>query len=174
MPPSEAYDRAALGARLDATFSFDVSSGRNYDELIEPLLAVGREEQEFALHWATVAARTHLEIAYLVVLLAPQALRILERRQAEAWVVAALDAFDQVGLRAAVMRLRDIEGYARGVSPAALSLDAMATRLQRFLQGLAGRPLRVEPDARLRILRRPGRLRCRGTGGPRSSVLHRL
>ena len=38
MPSSEPPDRAALGERLDAIFSFDVSSGRNYDELIEPLL----------------------------------------------------------------------------------------------------------------------------------------
>jgi nitric oxide reductase NorD protein len=146
VPSSEPFDQAALGARLDAIFSFDVSSGRNYDELIEPLLGAGRLEQEFALHWARVAARTHLEIAYLVVLLVPQALRRLSARQAEAWVVAALDAFDRVGLRAAVMRLRDIEGFARGVSPAAVSLDAITPRLLRFLQGLSGRSLRVEAD----------------------------
>ncbi len=147
MPSSEPLDRAALGERLDAVFSFDVSSGRNYDELIEPLLPVERATQEFALHWATVAARTHLEIAYLMVLLVPQALRLLSRQQAEAWVVAALDGFDRIGLRAAVLRLRDIEGFARGVSPAAVSLDAIAPRLQRFLQGLSGRPLRVTADS---------------------------
>jgi nitric oxide reductase NorD protein len=148
VPSSEPLDRAALGERLDAIFSFDVSSGRNYDELIEPLLPAERATQDFALHWATVAARTHLEIAYLVMLLAPQARRVLSRQQAEAWVVAALDGFDRVGLRAAVMRLRDIEGFARGVSPAAVSLDAITPRLLRFLQGLSGRPLRVEADAR--------------------------
>jgi nitric oxide reductase NorD protein len=147
VPSSERLDHAALGARLDAIFSFDVSSGRNYDELIEPLLVVERATQDFALHWATVAARTHLEIAYLVVLLVPQALRRLSPRQAEAWVVAALDGFDRIGLRAAVMRLRDIEGFARGVSPAAVSLDAITPRLQRFLQGLSGRSLRVEVDS---------------------------
>jgi nitric oxide reductase NorD protein len=146
VPSSERLDHAALGARLDAIFSFDVSSGRNYDELIEPLLDVERATQDFALHWATVAARTHLEIAYLVVLLVPPALRRLSPRQAEAWVVAALDGFDRIGLRAAVMRLRDIEGFARGVSPAAVSLDAITPRLQRFLQGLSGRSLRVEAD----------------------------
>ncbi|MBI5900595.1 MAG: nitric oxide reductase activation protein [Rhodocyclales bacterium] len=146
MPSSDPLARAALGARLDAIFSFDVSSGRNYDELIEPLLGAERATQEFALHWATVAAPTHLEIAYLVILLAPLALDRLGRRDAEAWAVAALDGFDRVGLRAAVMRLRDIEGFARGVSPAAVSLDAIAPRLQRFLQGLSGRGLRVEAD----------------------------
>ena len=148
MPSSEPLDHAVLGERLDAIFSFDVSSGRNYEELIQPLLAAGRTEQDFTLHWATVAARTHLEIAYLVVLLAPQALRTLSQAQAQAWVVAALDGFDHVGLRAAVMRLRDIEGFARGVSPSAVSLESITPRLRRFLQGLSGRPLRVEADAR--------------------------
>lgn len=146
MPSSERLDHAALGARLDAIFSFDVSSGRSYDELIEPLLGAARAEQEFALHWAKVAAPTHLEIAYLVVMLAPLALDRLSRRDAEAWVVAALDAFDRIGLRAAVMRLRDIEGFAQGISPATVSLDAITPRLQRFLQGLSGRSLRVEAD----------------------------
>jgi hypothetical protein len=42
VPSSEPLDRAALGERLDAIFSFDVSSGRNYDELIEPLLPAER------------------------------------------------------------------------------------------------------------------------------------
>ena len=147
MPSSEPLDHAALGARLDAIFSFDVSSGRSYDKLIEPLLGSERAAQDFALHWATVAAPTHLEIAYLVVLLAPLALDRLGRRDAEAWVVAALDAFDRSGLRAAVMRLRDIEGFARGVSPTAVSLESITPRLQRFLQGLSGRGLRVAAAA---------------------------
>jgi hypothetical protein len=148
VPSSERLDHAALGARLDAIFSFDVSSGRNYHELIEPLLDVERATQDFALHWATVAARTHLEIAYLVVLLVPPALRRLSPRQAEAWVVAALDGFDRIGLRAAVMRLRDIEGFARGVarSGECSTLHHVDARLQRFLQGLSGRSLRVEAD----------------------------
>lgn len=129
--------------RLDRIFSFDVSSGRSYEELIEALATLVPAEQDFALHWATVAARTHLEIAYLVILLLPQALRRLGKRQAEAWVVAALEAFDRSGLRAAVLRLRDVEGYARGALGHSLALESVEARLVRFLQGLSGRGLRV-------------------------------
>jgi nitric oxide reductase NorD protein len=132
-----------LGARLDGIFSFDVSSGRSYQELIDALAPLPRDEQEFALHWAQVAARTHLEIAYLAVLLVPQALRRLSRRQAEAWLVAALEGFDRSGLRTAVVRLRDIEGFARGARGEVLALQDVDARLGRFLQGLSGRGLRV-------------------------------
>jgi nitric oxide reductase NorD protein len=144
--PSSDPDRLngeELGERLDQIFSFDVSSGRSYEELTAAIIPLPRREQDFALHWATVAARTHLEIAYLVVLLAPQALRRLSLLQTEAWVVAALEAFDRSGLRAAVIRLRDIEGCARGALGHVVTLESIDARLMRFLQGLSGRSLRV-------------------------------
>ena len=84
MPYSE-VDRLtneALRQSLDGIFSFDVSSGRNYEELIEALASLSRSEQDFSLHWAMVAAQTHLEIAYLVVLLMPDALRSTRRQAA--------------------------------------------------------------------------------------------
>lgn len=145
MPSSEdaRLNGEELVERLDCIFSFDVSSGRSYEELTAAIALLPRGEQDFALHWATVAARTHLEIAYLVVLLAPQALRRLTVRQTEAWVVAALEGFDRTGLRAAVVRLRDIEGFARGALGHTVTLESIDARLARFLQGLSGRSLRV-------------------------------
>ena len=76
-------------------------------------------------------------------MLAPQALRRLSVRQTEAWVVAALEGFDRTGLRAAVVRLRDIEGFARGALGHTVTLESIDARLARFLQGLSGRSLRV-------------------------------
>jgi nitric oxide reductase NorD protein len=145
VPSSESVRPAGdeLRGQLDRIFSFDVSSGRSYEELIEALVTMAPAEQDFALHWATVAARTHLEIAYLAILLLPQVLRRLSTRQAEAWVVAALEAFDRTGLRAAVLRLRDVEGFARGILGQSVALESVEARLVRFLQGLSGRSLRV-------------------------------
>lgn len=136
-------NRDELLQRLDAIFCFDVSSGRSYDELNDALALLPRSRQDFALHWAMVAAQTHLEIGYLVVLLAPKALTQLSVPQAEAWVVAALDGFDRTGLRTAVLRLRDIDGFVRGTTSQAVSLESIEGRLARFLQGLSGRALRV-------------------------------
>ena len=85
MPYSEVdrLSNEALRQSLDGIFSFDVSSGRNYEELIEALASLSRSEQDFSLHWAMVAAQTHLEIAYLVVLLMPDALRRLGAKPAD-------------------------------------------------------------------------------------------
>ena len=135
-----------LRQRLDQLFCFDVSSGRNYEELIEALALLPRTQQDFSLHWAMVAAQTHLEIGYLLILQAPVALRSLSFKQAEAWVVAALDGFDRTGLRTAVLRLRDIEGFAKGQISHTVTLegvDGLEGRLVRFLQGLSGRSLQV-------------------------------
>lgn len=132
-----------LRQRLDQIFYFDVSSGRNYDDLIDVLTLLPRPKQDFALHWAAVAAQTHLEIGYLVILMTPEALRRLSFKQAEQWVIAALDAYDGSGVRPAVARLRDIEGFARGPGGQALSLESIEGRLARFLQGLSGRPLHL-------------------------------
>jgi len=134
-----------LRQRLDQIFYFDVSSGRNYDDLIDVLALLPRPKQDFALHWASVAAQTHLEIGYLVILLTPQALRHLSFKQAEQWVIAALDAYDGSGVRSAVERLRNIEGFTQGAAGQAMSLESIEGRLARFLQGLSGRPLRLAP-----------------------------
>jgi len=145
VPYSEAdrLSNEALRQSLDGIFNFDVSSGRNYEELIEALASLSRGEQDFSLHWAMVAAQTHLEIAYLAVLLMPEALRRLGTKPAEAWVVAALDGFDRIGLRNAVIRLRDIEGFARGAIGHVIALESLEGRLARFLRGLSGRSLQV-------------------------------
>jgi hypothetical protein len=58
-------------------------------------------------------------------------------------MVAALEAFDRTGLRAAVLCLRDIDGFARGALGQSLALESVEARLVRFLQGLSGRSLRV-------------------------------
>ena len=145
MPYSEGdrLSSEALRQSLDGIFNFDVSSGRSYEELIEALASLSRGEQDFSLHWAMVAVQTHLEIAYLVVLLMPEALRRLGAKPAEAWVVAALDGFDRIGLRNAVIRLRDIEGFARGALGHVIALESLEGRLARFLRGLSGRSLQV-------------------------------
>ncbi|MBL8487851.1 MAG: hypothetical protein JNK22_12245 [Rhodocyclaceae bacterium] len=136
---------AELRERVDRIFYFDVSSGRSYESLIDALALLPRAKQDFALHWAAVAAQTHLEIGYLVILQAAEALRRMAPAAAEGWVISALDAYDASGIRAAVARLRDIDGFlaASGEPGSRLSLAAVEGRLARFLQGLSGRPLRV-------------------------------
>lgn len=136
---------AELRERVDRIFYFDISSGRSYESLIDALALLPRRKQDFALHWGAVAAQTHLEIGYMVILQAAQALRRMEASVAEEWVIAALDAYDASGVRAAVACLRDMDGFLarQGETGSRLTLGAVEGRLGRFLQGLSGRPLRV-------------------------------
>lgn len=131
----------ALKARLDDIFYLDIVSGRSYERLIDGLALQARERQEFALRWGEAAARTDPELGYLVVQLAPQALRSMPAAQAERWVIAALDDYDGRGLRAAVTTLRNIDGFARPHT--ALAFDSIEARLARFVHGLSGRPLQL-------------------------------
>ncbi|HEX8964498.1 MAG TPA: hypothetical protein VF801_15965, partial [Rhodocyclaceae bacterium] len=146
MPSSDPETKLTLDelkARLDDIFYLDISTGRSYEPLMDALALLPRPKQDFALHWGKVAARSDLEIGYLAIELAPEALRRMAPADAERWVIAALDAYDHKGMRAAVAKLRDIAGAARPDD--ALRLQGIETRLAHFVRGLSGRPLSVAP-----------------------------
>jgi nitric oxide reductase NorD protein len=144
VPSSDAETKLTLDelkARLDDIFYLDISTGRSYERLIDALALLPRPKQEFALHCGKVAARTDIEIGYLTIELAPEALRAMTAADAERWVIAALDAHDHKGMRAAVEKLRDIAGSAR--PRPVLRLESVEARLGHFAHGLSGRPLAV-------------------------------
>ncbi len=130
-----------LEARLDELL-FASPSHRSIEHLSESLESLSRQQQNLVLHWAGVAAQTYAEIGYLVATLAPQALEQMDERTFGNWVLAGLDAFDKLGLRPAVERLRDLDGFValrEGRLPAQFA--EIEPRLARFVQGLSGRPL---------------------------------
>lgn len=144
MPSSEPSSRLTLDelkARLDEIFYLDIVGGRSYERLLDALALERREVQDFALHWGEVAVRTDLEVGYLVVQLAPQALKAMAPTLAERWVLTALDHYDREGVRAAVAALRDVAGHAQ--QRPAVGFERIESRLVRFVQGLSGRPLQV-------------------------------
>jgi nitric oxide reductase NorD protein len=139
--------RDELKARLDDIFYLDISTGRSYERLLDALSLIARERQEFALHWGGVAARTDIELGFLLIQLAPEALQQMAHDAARRWVIAALDEYDRKGMRAAVAILRDIAACVRAQANNVVLLDAVEARLARFAQGLSGRPLRIVADA---------------------------
>lgn len=140
-----ALDTDAIEERLEA-FLFAAPSHRSATRIARGLATLPRQQQEFALRWAEIAAQSYTEIGYQIALLAPQALRQLDTGEAEAWCLAALELFDKQGGRQAMDFLRDIDGFAarRGRSAAIVEFDAVEARLGRLVQGLSGRPLHVE------------------------------
>jgi nitric oxide reductase NorD protein len=136
-----------LEERLDGLL-FASPSHRSIRVLATALEPLPRKQQDLVLHWAGVAAKTYAEIGYLLASLAPKALAMLDAEGFEAWVLAALDAYDRQGLRAAMDQLRNLEAFcaARAGTPVA-RLAEVEQRLTRFLQGLSGRPLAVRLGA---------------------------
>jgi nitric oxide reductase NorD protein len=146
-PSSRKLFEHELEERLDAAL-FASPSHRSVTRLAAPLEALTRAQQEQVLHWAEVAAKTYAEIGHLLAALAPRAFEMLDADGFDAWVLAALDAYDRQGLRLAMDQLRNLEAFcaARAGTPVA-RLAEVEGRLARFLQGLSGRPLAVRVGA---------------------------
>ncbi|MDX9766245.1 MAG: nitric oxide reductase activation protein [Ectothiorhodospiraceae bacterium] len=136
-----------LEERLDDILGAS-SSHRSVERLAGCLEPMPRARQEFVLSHADMAARTFGEIAYLIVMLSPQALSMLDEAGFEAWVLASLDTYDREGLRPAMEQLRQLETFCalRAGTPVA-RLSEIEVRLTRFVQGLSGRPLALRPGA---------------------------
>jgi nitric oxide reductase NorD protein len=133
-----------LEEKLDVLL-FASPSHRSIERLAAMLAPLPRNHQDLVLHWAGVAAQTYAEIGYLIATLAPQILARLNEQEFAAWVIAGLDAYDKEGLRQAMERLRDLEGFVALKEGRAFARFAeVEARLARFLQGLAGRPLALK------------------------------
>jgi len=139
---------AEIEARLAALLEACLSSRRTAAQLVPGIAGLARPQQDFVLHWLRVVAQASAELAYQFAAAVPRALALLGERGTEAWLVAALDAFDRESMHAASASLGDLARFAR-----AWTEDANAVRLadvmrvlELFLRGLAGRTLRVAPD----------------------------
>ncbi|MDP1654399.1 MAG: VWA domain-containing protein [Rhodocyclaceae bacterium] len=132
---------------LDA-FLFASPSHRSIERLSATLEALPRRQQDLVLRVARGAARTNTEIGYLVATLAPAVLARVDEKTFEAWAISGLDIFDRLGLRPAVERLRDLDGYiAIREGRLHAQFAEVELRLARFVQGLSGRPLALKAGA---------------------------
>jgi nitric oxide reductase NorD protein len=133
-----------LEEKLDALL-FASPSHRSIERLAALLEPLPRRHQDLVLHWAGIAAQTYAEIGYLIATLAPKALAQLDAKDFEAWALSGLDAYDKEGLRPAMERLRDLDGFvAIRAGRHAASFAEVEQRLARFVQGLSGRALAVK------------------------------
>ena len=136
-----------LEERLDAVL-FASPSHRSITRLANALEPLTASQQEKVLHWASVTAKTNAEIGYLLATLAPKAFALLDDAAFDAWILAALDVYDRVGLRPAMEQLRALERFqAERAGTPLTRLADVQDRLARFVQGLSGRPLVVREAA---------------------------
>jgi len=158
-PPSS--DPPPIGPANGSRTLEDIES--TLDRLLDPVLSLRRTalplaqgiaplpraEQDFVLHWVTVAARTNIELAYQLAAAAPHALAAPNPAAAEAWIIEAMDTYDREGLHRATEVLFDPARFTRAApDAAAVAFDDVAHVLRLFMHGLAGRPLRLDTAAR--------------------------
>jgi nitric oxide reductase NorD protein len=147
-PATESSGPNPIEDRLEELLEACLSSRRTVAQLVPEIAALARPEQEFVLHWVRVVAQSSAELAYQFAAAVPRALALLGERGTEAWLIAAMDAFDRASMGAASAALKDPARFARSRAdqPQALRLAECARVLELFLRGLSGRTLRVAPD----------------------------
>jgi len=134
-----------LEERLEALLC--ISPSRSTARLASLLAPLARRQQDRVLHWADVATRNYGELGDLIVSLAPKALERLDDHGFDAWALSGLEAYDSEGLRAAIARMRDVDGFIAVREGRLFARFAeVELRLARFVQGLSGRPLALKID----------------------------
>jgi nitric oxide reductase NorD protein len=136
-----------IEARLD-TLLFASISHRSTGRIAAALEALPRSQQDVVLHWVGVAAQSNAGVGHMIASMAPEALARIGAAAFESWALVGLDTFDKEGLRPAVERLRDIDGFvALREGRLFARFGEVEQRLSRFVQGLSGRPLALKAGA---------------------------
>jgi len=136
---------AALEKRLDALLNPVLSSRRTAAPLAAGVATLPRALQDFTLHWVEVIGRTNYEMAYQFAAAAPEALPALDTQAAEAWIIQAMDSYDREGLYQGSLVFKQYADFAqRGLNAHGVQFNEVATVLERFVCGLAGRRLNID------------------------------
>ena len=141
----EPLSAAALDIRLRLLLEAAASTPQRTAQAAGVLARLARRDQDLVLRWVAVIARTDAEMACQFSIHAPQALASMSATDVEGWALRALEVYDREGLHPACAVFND---------PTVFAAEARATRhavqfpevqrvLELFVQGLAGRPLRL-------------------------------
>lgn len=139
--PSASEIEALLEQWLEVEFTFS-----RVEPLAQAIAALSGADAEFVLNWVRRVATTSVELAHRFARTAPSLLVRMDRRVIEAWALHAMDAYDRVGLRAAIQVIDEVENFAqlRHERAAGAVFEDVAGILLTFVHGLSGRRLRIE------------------------------
>jgi nitric oxide reductase NorD protein len=96
------YAYAVLLERLEDVYEVEFT-WLKVEPLVEGLVNLDRDTQDFILGWALRLLSTNVYISHEFIIRVVEALDRLERRVIETWAVHAADTFDQLGLRPALL-----------------------------------------------------------------------
>ncbi|GJL81637.1 MAG: hypothetical protein DHS20C01_12710 [marine bacterium B5-7] len=134
-----------LEARLEDVLDAVLSSRRTVSDAARAIAILDDESQTFALRWLDSISASNTELAYQYVNNIGRALGVMSRKDVEAWIVEALDIYDQQGLFPASHALGEIDSFAdrRSHADRVVELESVTAFLETFLRGLSGRKLTV-------------------------------
>ena len=137
---------AELEAILDESLDPVLSSRRTAAALARRLAEFERAQQDFVLRWVDIIAKTNAEMAYQFAARAPEAFRLMSAPTIEAWIIHAMDVYDKQGLYPGCAAFGQVQSFATAAAETdrSVALDEIHHVLELFIQGLAGRPLKIE------------------------------
>jgi len=130
---------------MDAYLDAALSSRRTAAEPAGELAGYPRDQQEFVLRWGAIIANSNSELAYQFTAFAASALRLMDQDSVEKWLLHAMDLYDNKGQMVAIRAFQDVAGFAANMQErlAGMALEDVQGVLERFVQGLDGRSLKV-------------------------------
>jgi nitric oxide reductase NorD protein len=137
---SQAAIQQQLDELLEVEFSF-----RDTKEPAHAISQLPASRQHYLISWIERIASTHVELGFQVACHSVAAEALMTADVFEAWIFHAMDTYDIEGLRPALLVIEQYQQFAsqqQARRQGALLQDHEVV-LQRFLQGLAGRPLKL-------------------------------
>ncbi|MFT4581371.1 MAG: nitric oxide reductase NorD protein [Gammaproteobacteria bacterium] len=130
-----------------ATGSLIERHGRG-EELVSKFAALDRDDQDFIYHWAGIVSESNEELAGHFVNRAPSAFALMDQAGVEAWLIAAMDQFDNEGLGTAIEAVEDLQNFSAIYASRHTNcpFESVAQFLQHFVKGLGGRELQITTD----------------------------
>jgi nitric oxide reductase NorD protein len=133
--------------RLNEPLDPVLSSRRTATAPAQSLAPFTHRQQEFALRWVSIIAKTNAELAYQFVSQAAQAISLMTLEDTEEWIIHAMDIYDRQGLFAATAAINAVREFASQSEQKtrSISFEDVVGVLEIFVHGLSGRRLKLEP-----------------------------
>ena len=134
---------------LDEALDPVLSSRRTAAPLAKALAEFDRTRQDFVLRWVNIITKTNAEMAYQFATRVPEAFRLMPPPAIEEWIIHAMDVYDKQGLYPGCTAFGQVQSFAADAAETdrSVALEEVHHVLELFVQGLAGRPLKVEAAA---------------------------
>ena len=136
---------ALSAAHLETQFEAYFISYQDMEAPAREIATLNRVQQDFVLHWVNVLTQLNDEMAYQFASNVTRAFAKMPVETVEQWIVQAMDLYDRKGLMGSIRVLVDIDQFIVHYESRLYSMpfEEHAAVLERFVQGLSGRGLKV-------------------------------